>query len=459
MSKKVHMSRRRLRKLMKRSVEGRSKDAGRPIDEQKRPRRESDIEMELMDNTPETMREAEKVLQEAKEAGVQVLTKTYKQPLYEPEGYGVPMQMNSDSTHSIGVSPHPKNYSIAKSLLNHDRWKTHAGPLAPPLEPDDRPLIDLLHEATFTEPPGLRWIKDKYALRMLLRKAHCFTLDDVTSTLVGELSIAVAHDLEATRQMAIPPFPVTWIDLNNRVRLNRVRELGVPLTKMAAGETAGPPVERVGWLIHPDASHLGYHAHYVCSIDEGVVTAPLSYWWHTGEARPIELAPDDDFITLLQGLTFGVTNSNVNWSDACVCPSAMHFVESDLTKLPKILRELMQEIAGELRHIWGFLVALGAGHLGAQSSYTPQPKPTGAPPIMKNGKPLLPLEHKVLHLHLNKKTPAKIIAQSITHHHNRKHDVRAHWRQLKSGKRVPVKSHTRGDERLGRIEKTYRVER
>jgi len=79
---------------------------------------------------------------------------------------------------------------------------------------------------------------------------------------------------------------------------------------------------------------------------------------------------------------------------------------------------------------------------------------------MKNGKPLLPLEHKVLHLHLNKRvTPAKIVTQAVTHHHNRLHEVRAHWRLLKSGKRVPVKSHSRGDERLGRIEKTYHVER
>jgi hypothetical protein len=78
---------------------------------------------------------------------------------------------------------------------------------------------------------------------------------------------------------------------------------------------------------------------------------------------------------------------------------------------------------------------------------------------MKNGKPLLPLEHKVLHLHLHKKTPQKLITQAITHHHNREHDVRSHWRTLKSGKRVPVKSHTRGDVKLGRIEKTYQVER
>ena len=56
-------------------------------------------------------------------------------------------------------------------------------------------------------------------------------------------------------------------------------------------------------------------------------------------------------------------------------------------------------------------------------------------------------------------TAAKVMTRMITHHRHRWHEVRAHFRLLKSGKRVPVKSHERGDERLGQIEKTYSVER
>ena len=84
---------------------------------------------------------------------------------------------------------------------------------------------------------------------------------------------------------------------------------------------------------------------------------------------------------------------------------------------------------------------------------------------MKNGKPLLPIEHKVLHLHLAKRmTVATVIARSITHHKHKWHEVRSHFRTLKNKDgtvkmRVPVKSHERGDERLGRVEKTYKVER
>ena len=177
--------------------------------------------------------------------------------------------------------PTGNDHSIAKMLLrgtkvSPDAFKNHAGPLAPPLEIDDRPLIDKLHEATFTDTIGMQWFKDKYALRMLLRKAHCFTLDKTTSALIADFSIAIAPDLESARRLAIPPFPVTWIEIDNVARLNRIKEMGIPLTKTAAGETeAGAPVPRVGWLITPGAES-GYNATYVVQLDSGMASAPLS---------------------------------------------------------------------------------------------------------------------------------------------------------------------------------------
>jgi len=84
---------------------------------------------------------------------------------------------------------------------------------------------------------------------------------------------------------------------------------------------------------------------------------------------------------------------------------------------------------------------------------------------MKNGKPLLALEHKELHLHLRPRhTAERVLARAITHHKHRWHEVRGHFRTLKNAdgsvrKRVPVRPHERGDTRLGRIEKTYKVER
>jgi hypothetical protein len=361
------------------------------------------------------------------------------------------------STHSHGIRPHPHGHAIAKSLLST---------AVAPARDDNRPLIDRLHEATFTDPVGLQWIKDKYALRMLVRKAHCFMLDDMTSSLIADFSLAISTDLEAARRLAIPPFPVTWIDINNRMRLKRIKELGVPLTPTAAGETAaGEPVERVGWLIHP-GDLGGFFATYVTAVDEGVMLTPLSYWWHAGKASP--LTANDETSELIQWMTFGVKDPNVHSIDAYPSTTTMHD-ETLMVRGRKgyadAVREMMGEIAGELRHIWGFLIALGAGQLGVVASTTPQPRPEGPPPLMKNGKPLLPLEHKRLHLHLARRiTPVKLVARAISRHRMREHEVRAHWRTLRNPdgsvrKRVPVKDHKRGDERLGRITKTYHVER
>ena len=207
--------------------------------------------------------------------------------------------------------------SVAHRLLNIAGYKSHVGPMAPPINVteeavklvDDRTLIDRLHEATFTEPVGLQWIEDKYALRTLVRKAHCFTLDKVTSSLVGDFSLAIASDLEAARRMAIPPFPVTWIDVDNRARLSRMKELGVGLTANAETDA----VHRVGWLIHPDVANGGHFAHYVCQVDEGVTISPLAYWWHC-EAPNVrshvlrdKMAEVD--IMVLDRLSFGLKDS------------------------------------------------------------------------------------------------------------------------------------------------------
>jgi hypothetical protein len=372
--------------------------------------------------------------------------------------------------------------SIAKTLLHAatkpvtkaDAFRNHPGPLGTPsatgfhipMAPDDRPLIDRLHEATFTDAVGMQWIEDKYALRMILRKAHCFTLDQTTSSLVSDFSIAIAKDLESARRMAIPPFPVTWIELDNRARLARMKALGVGLTHNAATDA----VERVGWLIHSDAEG-GYFATYVCEVTQGVTLSPLSYWWHSGASKagelPQEIAERIN-IAYLDRLSFGLKNSGVHPADAIPNTTPMHIERlrrhraddpEQERSYPAQVRELMIEIGGELRHIWGFLIALGAGQLGMEASYTAQPKPV-TERKMPNGKTLLPLEHKVLHLHMAKRmTVEKVIARSITHHKHRWHEVRSHFRLLKSGVRVPVKAHERGDKRLGVIEKTYRVER
>ena len=120
-----------------------------------------------------------------------------------------------------------KDDSVKRLLLNTSRKLDAA--VAAGYSPeytivDERPLIDRLHEGTFTNARGMSIVDDKYAFRMLLRKAKCFTLDDATSMMVADFSMAIAADLDSARQLAIPPFPVTWIDLNNRLRLGRVED-------------------------------------------------------------------------------------------------------------------------------------------------------------------------------------------------------------------------------------------
>jgi len=376
----------------------------------------------------------------------------------------------ASTAHTIGSTTPPGSgpgdRSIAKQLLHNTKvspgaFKQHAGTLYAEMPdvklPDDRPLIDRLHEATFDNKEGLRWIKEKYELRTLVRKAHCFTLDSDTSAMVADFSIAISRDLESARRMALPPFPVTWIELDNRARLQRIRDRGVRLTS-----GAGPIEEtmtRVGWLIYPDMEMGGFYAMYVTALDDILFTSPGSFWWHGGSPDPAGAKIED--ADSVSKMALGVMESNVCPYDAFPSPSRLYadFLKMEKTPGDEVLM-MMNEIAGELRHIWGFLIALGAGQLGVEARTSEARKHDGPLRIMKNGKPLLPLEHKTLHLHLARKMTANsVIARAVTHHKNREHEVRGHFRHLKSGKLIPVRSHTRGDERLGKIEKTYIVQK
>jgi hypothetical protein len=236
---------------------------------------------------------------------------------------------------------------------------------------------------------------------------------------------------------------------------------------MKPDDKFGEPVDRCGWLIHPAAGH-GYYATYFCQIP-GAFALPMSYWWSTDapDAWPHDVPQGDvPYIKAMQRLCFG-TLPNVGPSDAYTYPSELHvpILDQRTHSMSKDVYDIMGEMAGELRHIWGLLIALGAGQLGVEAEMSDHPLPTGTPPTMKNGKPLLPLEHKLLHLHLAKRvTPHKVVLRAISHHKNREHEVRLHWRTYRNEdgsvkKRIPIKEHKRGDARLGVITKSYRLER
>lgn len=325
----------------------------------------------------------------------------------------------------------------------------------------DRPLIDKLQEATFGDATPMQWVTDKYALRMILRKAHCFNIDAATSAMISDFSVAIANDLEAARHLAIPPFPVTWFEIDNIARLKRIKELGVMLSRVAASDDVIP---KCGWLI--TQGNNGYSASYVGEFVGGIFVAPTSFHWsidgsHCATAprmiggKRIEVETPKDVIDRLQqfsnNICFGVKGANVDFYTTNFGPTSF---QGD--RFGKYEFKIMEELCGELRHIWGLLIALGTATVEIS-----EPTKHQGPPIIAKGKPLLPLEHKTLKIHLGKKRSSvqKIVDVALHGVRKRWHEVRAHTRLLPSGRRVPVRSHERGDESLGRITKTYEVEK
>ena len=119
--------------------------------------------------------------------------------------------------------------------------------------------------------------------------------------------------------------------------------------------------------------------------------SPLAWWWHTGEGTAYDTS-DDENSELIERLTFGMKGTGVG-SNAFVIPSNLHrdynrkklFNEGG--RYSHQIRELMLEIAGELRHVFGFLMALASTKStlkdGAKHSHSR---------MQSKGKPLFPLE-------------------------------------------------------------------
>ena len=362
--------------------------------------------------------------------------------------------------HSHGIKPHPHRHEIARSLLRS------VTPLQGQPQLDmTRPLIDIVNEASAKGHAGLSEIADQHGFREMLKKAHRFTLDANTSAMVADLSLAIASDLDGARHMALPPYQVTWIDFDNVARLKRMEERGLGLTPMAKGEVEGPPVDRCGWLLYPGAIEGGYWASYFTLTDEGPVMAPLAWFWAVNEAPDVpEIPPGkEDQVEagdlLMERLAFGMQGVNVPPRYFATCYAPIHKRAQGYT-YRRDDYDIMKELSGELRHIWGLLVALSAGHAGLTMSSRPRARPSGPDPKQPNGKPLFALEHHDLTLHLGKRRDiGRVIQQAITHHRKRWHEVRGHFRKLQSGRLTMVKPHARGDKALGEVTKNYKVEK
>lgn len=320
------------------------------------------------------------------------------------------------------------------------------------------PLIDKLHAATITGADGLAYINDLYALRTVIRKAQCFTIDAESSGLISDFSIAIAQNIEDVRGLAIPPYPVTWFDIDNLARLKHMRDRGVSLTNQAEFD----PVRRVGWLIERHQSqHTAYRATYVTDVDQGIIVGPLAFGWDIEGHDcpwPYNTASATGNLKMEMGMLFGVRDMPVISGAWFVNPPGGNF-EKLGNRMIAQSAPLMAELQGELRSIFGLLLALG-------SSPPKEGKPyVGVEARQVSGKTLLPREHRTLTISLRRKeTAPEAVRRAVAAHRKRLHDVRGHLRTYRnedgSVKRiVPIAAHKRGDEKLGVITKTYEVKR
>lgn len=323
-------------------------------------------------------------------------------------------------------------------------------------------LADQIHEATFASPrsPGMRWLSDPYALRITLRKAKCFRLDKTASEYVADASLAISDHLDEARELARSPYPVTWIDLDNTARLNRIQSLGVPLTNRADGTSEGGPVPRVGWLIERhQTQHSAHRMTYFCAIDEGPVILPISWTWDCeGLPNPwptsLRTSPRTAFIHTMD-YCFGIYGAKCQ--HVSVIPGWC-----DPEKGGDIPASLLREMIGELRHCFGLLVTLGHVPTIERDIVSIDGDLTKQPKVIK-GKTLLPLIHREVLINVPKRTTlSKIVDRIMEGMRKRRHGVRGHWRHFYNEdgslrRKVWIRDHERGDETLGRIEHGYRI--
>jgi hypothetical protein len=301
-------------------------------------------------------------------------------------------------------------------------------------------------------PPGLRWVSDARELRERIRKARHFRLDARASTYVAEASMAIADHLDEARELSRAPFPLTWVQIDNVARLKRVEELGVRLSPRANGEVEGEPCTHIGWLIERHQTQLSAHrASYFTEMDQGVFLAPMAFMWDCeGKPSPWPVAnmsrdlgvPSADFLLGMRGATCSAVWAGQGWSDP--------------RRTSDFWGALAWEFAGELRHIFGFLVTIT--HVPIEESETIRlDGDISQPPPVVKGKPVFKLEHRDIVIKLPRhRDITKTITRVCEGMRKKRHDVRGHWRHFYNAdgsirRRTWIKNHERGDESLGRI--------
>jgi len=313
----------------------------------------------------------------------------------------------------------------------------------------------------------IRMIADPRKLRDSVRKSIKFKLDDKSSAMIADASVSVAKHCDEARQIARPPFPLTWIEFNNTARVARGRELGISdaHTMKIPGDE---PVPHVAWLIERHQSqHSAYMVTYVSFMkapDDGrwvTMALPWSWGWDVeGKDCPWEkyLMPIEEKLRTRFDRTTEMNNALV-WTllgsqEKCESLWMLKGYGDPEKTIDDFFDGMTAELAGEVRHIFGLLALLSE----TKTEEKEYDRSGEVAPIVA-GKPVNPLIYRDVSIRLNpKQSVARLVTRAVEGVRHRRHPVRGHQRHYKNGTVKWIEAHERGDEKLGRVvRKTYQV--
>jgi hypothetical protein len=314
---------------------------------------------------------------------------------------------------------------------------------------------------------------------MALRKAQKFVFDLDSSRKIAEFSFEIQNDLDGARQAARAPYPITWIEYNNAERLRHAKTLGVHFVQNDPMD-GFDPVQYAGWLERHQTQHSAYRMTYVGDLgvqqgakvnagwrwdeaEKGAYPLYVSSWgwmWDVeGKDLPWEPLALNIAPHLVNQYLFGIHELQSTTSHVGFCMSYGRYKETHDTE------RLLLEFAGELRHVFGLLLALGSlptiDHTIVRID-NPNEQPV-AEPRKVGDKTILPFAYRTVTLRIPRlRDPNKVVQRVLEGIRKRRHGVRGHWRNYRDAqgnvvRRVWVNDHERGDASLGRVEHDYRV--
>jgi hypothetical protein len=309
--------------------------------------------------------------------------------------------------------------------------------------------------------------KFQESVRAARYQMHPFVFDDGASEVVGKFAIDCPDLVIGHRQFALPPYPVTYIELKQ------------PFFNAMPPSTAPDPDVGLAYLFYGNKVAM-----FARSNDTDAGLMPLSYtllppgqskaqpWYLDGRPMDLEIllaialgtglfAVDDDATRVDIGNSVGM-----HWEGAQRLPTA------------KALYDIITSTIGDIRNMWAALL-----WLNIPSKYTRR-QPVPASRGMRRGRPINYAAHNIVTIALGRtRTVRKAFLLAAPRVPPRRHEVRGNWHhhggQLEGcGHEWPllpdddhvyscarcgrrrwwVQPHQRGDASRGFVTKDYQVQ-